>query len=295
MHPTAQLPFLPLSLHTLSEAPFFASGDPCVVRAGFYMLEAAWRSSRPGSIPSSFSELATITRLAVDKVEQHYGVLTAGWELLEDGRLHHAQLEVICDSIRERFADQLSVIADSAVVAVQGGCVPFELMPSAEVVKKKRGKHLMPHDFALDKTTLSFATSEGFNTQEFQAWLMRSFADYARSKNVMYTNWQAACRQFIGSDITRKQFCSRFHHFPGEAAPSLMAPNLSVSDRLRAAAAGSFHQRTMQNNSDKMHGLNRFMSGETTASAPKQAFSRHVDDVSDADFSMQHSAPEMQG
>lgn len=300
MHSIAQLPFLPLSLHTLSEALFFVSDDPGVVRAGFLMLEAAWRSSRPGSIPSSFSELATITRLPIHQIEAHYAVLTAGWELLDDGRLHHASLETICESIQDRFSDQLDVLAEASAAAVQGGALLFELVPAAEVTKKKRGKHLLPKDFSFNKVTQAFAHTEGFSTPEYQTWLMRGFTDYANSKSVMYTDWQAACRQFMSSEITRKGFKSRFHHFPGEQMPTSVAKISSASDRLRAATnAATFQQRTMQANSDKMHDTPCFMTEvASTPPAPASAamqdsfasdFRRRVVDVSDAEFVMSDS------
>lgn len=230
------------------------------------MLESAWRSSRPGSIPSSFTDLAIITRLPVTELELHYGVLTAGWDLLADGRLHYAQLEEIANSITDRFGPQLGVIADAAVVAIQGGLAEFELLPATEVVKKKRGRHLIPKDFTFDKTTLSHVMGEGFTTEQFQQWLMRSFNDFACAKNVMYTNWQAACRNFTSSDITRRAFKSRFGHFPGEMQISTMAEpgygSNSAADRLRVAmtpTSMTFQQRTTAVNSAKMHKPSPFM------------------------------------
>lgn len=304
MQPTSQLPFLPLSLHTLAEAPFFVSSHPGVVRAGFYMLETAWRSSRPGSIGSSFSELANITRLTVEEVDQHYTVLTTGWDFLEDGRLHHAQLEAICDSIRDRFGDQLSVLADSAVAAMQGGEMPFDLMPSTEVVKKKRGKHLLPKDFVMNKATLAHALGEGFKSPEYQGWLMQTFSDYALANSVMKNDWQATCRQFITSDITRKQFRSRFHHFPGDPAPSLGLTQ-STQDRLKLAASNpsrSFAEQMLESNVSRMRSPNRFTAQPTPAATPapavtpaanrpstpvKRPFGHDCFDIADADFVMQ--------
>lgn len=268
MNYVAQLPFLPISMPALAETAFFVSLNATVVRAGFYMLEAAWRSTTPGSIPSSFSALASITRIPEAELDAHYDVLVSGWELQGDGRLHHLQMEEIVQSVQERFGAQIGTIADAAVLACQGGDVLFELAPVNEVAKKDkqiRGKRALPKDFAMDKATFERAVAEGYGKKEHMEWLLQSFQDFALSGDRRYVNWQATCRNFMSGVITRNSFRSKFHFFPGEAPSSSMGAfidnatgHLTPAQRLRAASRpsmpgpSSFQERTANRNSDMM-------------------------------------------
>lgn len=264
MHNISLLPFLPISPSVLAESPFFLSKDARIVRAGFFMLDAAWRADLPGSIPSSFEALALITRLPEELVADNYVLLTAGWEL-EGGRLHHLQMEAIAESVQERFGAQLAVVAESAILACQGGSVEFELMPSTEVAKKKKGKHALPKDFLMDKATLERAAAEGFTTEETMTWLKHQFTDYAHSKDVRMANWQATCRNFLSNSYTADKFRSKFGHNLGQAPVSSLVTmgtnGSSARDRLRSstqrAAApvqSTFAQRSASHNSDVMAG-----------------------------------------
>lgn len=250
---TEMLPFLPISPALLLDAPFFLSKDSRIVRAGFWMLDAAWRSRQPGSIPGNFEALALITRLAESEVADHYEVLTEGWELSsEDGRLHCQYLQLIAESVQERFGAELAVFADSAALASQGGEAQFQLVPSVEIVKKKRGMQVLPKDFQIDRITLEYAVSEGYSEDVHRTWLLQQFQDYARSNALRQADWQAAMRKFLANNFTRDKFASRFGHFPGQVVAP--APIRSARARLHAASSGplSFAQQTTTRNSDLM-------------------------------------------
>jgi hypothetical protein len=260
------LPFLPVSMPALMDAAFFQSNDARLVRAGLWMLEAAWRSTKPGTIPAGFDALASITRLTTAEVEKHFDLLTEGWAL-EDGRFHHEQLEAIALSAQERFGDELEVIAESALMACQGGEIEFELAPASAVKKKKRGKHALPADFAMDKTSSDRAFAEGYTSPELQNWLLCSFKDFAESSDRRYANWQATLRNYLGSSITRKEFREKFGYALGS---TLLPANVggyaesgfnALNDRLRRATssnvrpmAPTFAQRTAEHNSGAMAG-----------------------------------------
>ena len=274
MNNISHLPFLPISPAILAESRFFMSADSCIVRAGFWMLEAAWRSPQPGSIPSGFESLSMVTRLTIEKLQDNYELLTAEWDLLDDGRLHYMPLEVIAQSVDERFGAELAVIAESALVACQGGNATFELVPVAEVKKKQRGKHALPKDFKPDNTSQASVIKEGYCTEEMTEWLMSSFRDYALSKDVRQSNWQATFRNYLGSTYTRKTFQSKFGHALGQvpaatafslvgyADPSeTVLPKLSIAQRMHNAASHSmptprptFAQIAADNNSNTMSG-----------------------------------------
>ena len=138
-----------------------------------------------------------VTRLTTQELHDHYEVLTAGWDLLDDGRLHFSPLEAVAESVQERFGAQLDVFADSAMLACQGGSAEFELVAPAEVKKKQRGKHGLPKDFSLDRVSLELAMAEGYDSEELRAWLLQQFTDYALSRSVRQINWQATFRIFL--------------------------------------------------------------------------------------------------
>ena len=203
------------------------------------MLDAAWRSVVPGTLPPSFEALANVTRLTQDEVAAHYEMLTDGWVLQDDGRLHHPQLEELAESIQERFGPELAVIADSAALACQGGTAEFELMPAEEVKKKGRGKTAFPKVFAFDKTTLSAVVEEGYHTPELQAWLIEEVRNYALAADKRQSNWQAVVRKFMGSSITREKFRGKFGYplgqVPSMAVGLVSEPSAPLTMRQRLA------------------------------------------------------------
>lgn len=227
-----------------------------IVRAGFWMMDAAWRSEKPGSIPSGFEALSYITRLSVSDLEDYFEVLTDGWVLEHDGRFHHAQLESLALSIKARFSSDLDVIAESAAVACQGGSALFELVPSAEVAKKKVGRGMLPKDFAFDKATLGFAIAEGYTSTETQDWLLQKFKDFAASDSRRYTDWQATARNYLGNAYTRKDFQAKFGYPLGQGPSRSVAAflNVSVAPQSSVEKLKSFQAQSASRNSNLMRG-----------------------------------------
>lgn len=257
MNHTVQLPYLPISLSVLAESRFFVNSDARIVRAGFWLLEAAWRSSQPGSIASSFEVLAGITRLSAEVLHDNFELLLDGWELQDDGRYHYPALEAIVRSVQERFGPQLEVIADAAVVACQGSGVQFELLPPTEVKKKQLGKQRLPKDFSPDRVSTERAIAEGYDTPDLRQWLQEQFFDYAEAQGIRALNWQATFRNYMGSDITRKKFCAKFGYPLGQRpAPMLAAvpgARLPLAQRLHNASVmrsqpSSFSQQSLNHN-----------------------------------------------
>lgn len=228
------LPFLPVSIPSLQEDDLFMGSDARLIRAVMWMQDAAWRSDVPGSISSSYAAIAHITRLSQEEVGAHYEALTAGWELREDGRLHHLRLSALAAAIDERFGDQLDTLKEGIAVAVQGADV-FELVPSERVKKvaKKRVSRRLPDGFSPDADSLAKLISMGYVTQEQRDWLLDSFKDYIRSKSVSSPNWQASLRTYAGSSFTAKSFLVRFGMYPGAQLSS--SPCLSSSSGLSIA------------------------------------------------------------
>jgi hypothetical protein len=222
------MPFMPISVPLLQEQSFFYSNNANVVRAGLFLLEAAWRSESPGSISAERHVLLSVTRLSDAELDACMGELMAGWKIdVETGRMRHPGMEKIALSIQERFGDEIGVIADSAIAAIQGGDSVFEFASPKAIAKRKvKGKTALPANFEMDATTSQKATDVGYVSEAAVKWLLSRFADYARSGDVRQKDWQATLRLFMSNTITRKEYQATFGSYLG--ATTLPAP-LSAS------------------------------------------------------------------
>lgn len=251
-----RLPFLPISLPNLLETRFFQSDDSKIVRAGLWMMEAAWNSPTPGSIASDASVLMQVTRLTHAEWVAGHEVLLHGWCLEADDRLHHPLLERLASSVAERFDAQLAVIADSAVLACQGGEVEFELLPAVEVAKKRQtGKTAFPKNFTLDKATLVAVIADGYTLPEHRDWLVEELRSYALSEDRRQKDWQATLRNTMGMTFVRSKFAAKFGHQPGCLPAYGLQSHASARDRLSQIASRpntTFAQVTANRNSDLM-------------------------------------------
>lgn len=246
----AHLPYLPVSMGVLQESDFFLSQDPALVRAGFYMLDAAWRSGVPGSIPADFTSLVRVTRLDESKVQANYEALTQGWELREDGRIHHLKLSELIAGVCEQFGDQLHVMAQSAAVAMQG-VSEFDLMPSDavnRVAKKRQVVKSKIGDFCPDGASLASIVAGGYRSQEHQDWLVQSFKDYVASKSPKYRDVQATFRSYASSSITHNSFRSRFGAMPSMFLRTDLTSAPGVPSAQAVPTTRSFAARTLDEN-----------------------------------------------
>lgn len=247
---TAQLPFMPVNLASLMDTQWFMSGDAELLRAGWYLLDAAWRSSVPGSVPSSFSALTQITRLSEDKLQSHYDLLLQGWDLREDGRLHHVVLSDLASGVIERFGTQLEVLAQSAAVCMQS-VEEFDLVPTdavKKVAKKRQSVKGRIEDFQPDSTSLASVVAGGYRTAEHQEWLVLSFKDYIASKNPKYKDIQATFRTFAASSFTHNSFRSRFGVVPSAFLKTDLSVAAAAAVPASAAASRSFAARSLDEN-----------------------------------------------
>ena len=250
---TSRLPYLPVNIASLLEMQWYLHSDAEIVRAGMYLLDAAWRSSVPGSVPSSFTVLCQITRLSDDKIQSNYDLLMCGWELREDARLYLPALHDLAVNVTERFGDQLEVLAQSAVVSMQS-VESFDLVPTdavKKVAKKRQTAKARIDDFVPDGTSLASIVGGGYRTPEHQDWLIGSFKDYIASKQPKYKDIQATFRTFAASSYTHNTFKSRFGVVPATylkpAAIASLAPG-HASPAPGAVGAKSFAARQLDEN-----------------------------------------------
>lgn len=257
MNSLAGLPYLPVSMGDLQESPLFLSADARLVRAGLYMLDAAWRSAVPGSIPSAFNALAQHTRLSEAEVQAHYDLLTVGWELRQDGRLYHAKMAALCDGLDDRFGPQIDALSQGSVIAAQGADT-FELVAPEAVAKAKKKRVAavrgIDEGFLPDAASVANIERAGYVSQEHKEWLLQLFIDYALSKGVKQKGWQATFRNFASSSITIKNFSARFGAPPSafivsesravaQSAPSFGHQAAAFKNPAFAAAADRIRQQ----------------------------------------------------
>lgn len=287
MNNIASLPFLPVPSSTFVDSPFFLHDDVRIVRAGFWLMEAAFRSSTPGSISADVKTLMSITRLTLDELNANYEALTKGWTEVDGNLLYHNTLGPIAEGLDERFGPELAIFAESAALACQGGSGQFELLPASDVKKKRTGKHLLPANFTPDKDTLAAAINEGYTTPETQKWLMTQLSNYADAGRILSPNWNAFLRKYLGSSITRKEFYAKFGYNLGHpplrqaipmpvfqrASPGIQQPQRVVAQPVPVTSVRpTFTQMAANNTRSIMEAsMNRFTSeADPIVSSPKQ-------------------------
>ena len=275
MFPT---PYTPIPVAELAEGALFQSPNARLVRAGFWMLQEAWRSVTPGSLSSSFTAIASASRLTEAEVAEHYALLTEGWSIRSDSRLYHDRMSELIDAIDERFGDELMVMRESCAVLMQAP-QHFELMPSERVAAAKRkrvkgGECKYPKEFALDTTSQASIIALGYINPEHQEWIFQQFRDYATRRNVKNVDWQAAFRTYASTSYTSQSFKARFGYWPNESrsfgveiASREPVTGLSASDRLRRAATPpqTFQTAMRQNSESAVYAAinRRSMAGST--------------------------------
>lgn len=232
---------LPLLVTEMEEMPAFQAGDAALVRASVRLLDAAWRSPVPGSLPCGIESLSRATGLSPEQVERHWDVLVQGWELRDDGRLHHPRLSRLAAQMRQRYGEEMDVIEAAEAVMVRSleSEEVFELVSPARKTGGNRGKRLYPSDFEPNEASLAAIERLGYGGEDERRWLLERFADYSRSSRRMYVDWQAAFRNYAASHITARDFRETFGYRPGQRA--LAAPAAAS-----AVVGGSALQRLRQ-------------------------------------------------
>ncbi len=205
------LPYMPFDPAWVEHSAAFVHEDARVARAALRLLFAAWRGTPTGSIPSSHSFVASATGAPQEFVAEHYVVLTEGFELGEDGLLHHVGLSRICSQMRENYSKEIDAYALSVAMSMQD---PDNLgVMSTETVAKRtvRGKTALPKGFGFESCSedlRSWCDDHGYVGAVDQAYIMEKFIDYAKSRDQRNKDWAAAFRTYATDEI------SRFRRYP---------------------------------------------------------------------------------
>lgn len=166
------------------------------------ILMAAWRGDPSGSIPSSFSYLCEVTGLPMDVVEDAHSVLTHGFELRDDGRLHHVRMSAQASILNERYGKQLNEFAISAAMAAQEPDL-FALVCPEGASSKAKGRHMLPQNFGykLHPDLRRWVEENGYPTEEDQDFILRGFFLYVESKGVTAKDWKATFKRYALTEL----------------------------------------------------------------------------------------------
>lgn len=204
------LPTLPLDPAWIEQSAAFLHADPRMAKAGMKLLFAAWRGQPVASIPASHAYVAEITGLPLEVVAERYVALTDGFELREDGRLHHIHLAHVCAKMAEAYGKEIEAYVTAAAMVAQDP-EQFSLMSMEAVgTKKPRGKTLMPKGFGYDMfpALREWAGKNGCPAPNQQAWLMERFIDYCNGRSEKFKDWEAGFRTWASNEM------GKFRHSP---------------------------------------------------------------------------------
>lgn len=201
--PLSALPYFPLDPSWIEQSEAFRHPEPRMAAAFIRVMLAAWRGMPAASIPASHAYLAQVTNLPLEVVGRHFAVLTEGFELLEDGRLHHVQLAKLTGQISSRYGREVEEFALAAAMSLQAP-EQFALVAVEPAKAATKGKRTLPKGFgyAMYPELEQWHAANGFPTPEDRAWIMSRFVDYCAAKNPAYKDWIAACRTWSSNELS---------------------------------------------------------------------------------------------
>lgn len=196
------LTYFPIHPSWIEQSEAFFHEDSRIFKAYMKVLLAAWRGQPCGSVPSSFTYLAEVTGLPVAMVEECYGALTGGFELLSDKRFHHVQMSALGAQLQDRYGREIGEFALSTAMAVQEPDL-FGVVCVEAATPKAKGKCSVPKNFGytIHPQLSDWARENGYPTQEDQRWVMARFHDYCQAKAVVGKDWPATFRNWAGNEL----------------------------------------------------------------------------------------------
>lgn len=208
-----------MDIRWTTEAAWFASSDPVVVRAGVLLLEAAARSSHSATLPDRAETLARLAGMSPEHWAAAGESVLEGFDHVEEGWRHRAMHDLQA-AVQERFGAQLQELAASSVLASQA-VDEFPLVGEVKPAGRSKGKRALPKDFVFSPALIAYAESAGFLTPAHQDWLLTKFRDFANSSKRLYSNWDATARNYISSSITARDFLTFFGYWPRDSKERL--------------------------------------------------------------------------
>ena len=203
------LPFMPLDPAWIEQAESFRHPDPRMLKASLKLLFAAWRGAPAASIPSSHSYIAEATGLPQDLVAERYITLTDGFELGEDGRLHHLAMTAICTKMMEGYGPEIeSYTVALAMVAQDPEQFSLMSVEAGKTGSKLRGKTLLPKGFGFDShpELRPWCGDNGYPAPNQQTFVMAAFVDWTTSRGDKYKDWASTFRTWARNEISYRKY-----------------------------------------------------------------------------------------
>lgn len=194
------IPYTPLDMSGLEHNPAFLSDDAELVRASLKLQILGFR--RGGAMPSRFDMLAVLLGLSQEKLTLHFADLAQGWELGDDGQLHHAGLAAASDDMFAKYEPQMKEWHVAAIAYAATVGIEFEaLKPTAKKgnVSASMKKAMTFEDFSnLDVIHKNFEQA-GIIDDRDREWVLEQFNNYHLSdKSIKRSDWDATFRTWIG-------------------------------------------------------------------------------------------------
>lgn len=205
------LPYMPFDPAWIEQSQAIVHADPRVGIAALRLLFAAWRGNPAGSIPSSHAYIASVTALPQEFVTEHYALLTEGFSLSDDGRLHHTALTKICEKMAFHYGREIEAYALATAMSVQDPTAFGIMNMEAGAKKGPRGKTLIPKDFGFDTCVddlRGWCAKNMYPSDADQAYIMEKFIDYATGRGDKQKDWPATFRVYAANEI------QHFRRFP---------------------------------------------------------------------------------
>lgn len=198
------LPLMPFDPAWVEQSQAFHHPDPRMVKAALKLLFASWRGLPVGSIPASHTYIAETTGLPPEVVAERYVALTDGFELREDGRLHHGRLATICAKMIEGYGTEIDAYTVSLAMVGQDP-EQFSLL-SVEAGKagsKIRGKCQLPKGFGFEAhpELRNWCFENQYPAPNQQKNIMDKFLDYAAGRGEKQKDWPATFRTYARKEI----------------------------------------------------------------------------------------------
>lgn len=201
--PLSSLPWFPLEPAWIEQSAAFTHTDARLGVAYMRVLLAAWRGLPAATVPASHQYLSQVSGLPVEEVGRNYAVLTEGFELLEDGRLHHVRMERLALRLMERYGKDIEEHALSAAMVMQSP-EQFSLVATETARSTTRGRQSIPRGFGyqMHPELRQWAAQNGFPTPEDQDWVMSGFIDYSVARGERVKEWAAAFKVWAARELS---------------------------------------------------------------------------------------------
>lgn len=204
----------PLRREWLDGHPAYESTEGDLVRAHVALCREAFKAG--GFVASDPSVIASICRLREERVLAMWDLLMDGWVVQEDGRLKFAAIAVAAQDFQRANAQALQAVSEqiSGLEAqaslefdghvnpvVRQAPIPATTVAAAQLTKPGRRpapKRGLPDDFGLTPELEKWLSEErGIGEPYHHKFLMDGFIFYAKAKQPLYADWEAAFKQNI--------------------------------------------------------------------------------------------------